>query len=185
MAPPSRPASSGTEWGHTTIMVGGRDCRCGSLGHLEAYVGAEAILERYGLPLPGDDEESALAALIDQAETSPEAAKVLDETALYLGAGIGDLINLFSPDRIILGGWAGLLLGHHMLPAIRSAARKHALSHPFAETTITVGRLGPDAVALGAATLPIRAFLNGPAVPAARRTAASEEIRPTGTGCVG
>ena len=177
--------SSGTEWGHTTIMVGGRDCRCGSLGHLEAYVGAEAILERYGLPLPGDDEESALAALIDQAETSPEAAKVLDETALYLGAGIGDLINLFSPDRIILGGWAGLLLGHHMLPAIRSAARKHALSHPFAETTITVGRLGPDAVALGAATLPIRAFLNGPAVPAARRTAASEEIRPTGTGCVG
>ena len=177
--------SSGTEWGHTTIMVGGRDCRCGSLGHLEAYVGAEAILERYGLPLPGDDEESALAALIDLAETSPEAAKVLDETALYLGAGIGNLISLFSPDRIILGGWAGLLLGHHMLPAIRSSAREHALSHPFAETTITVGRLGPDAVALGAATLPIRALLSGTAVPAARRTAASEEIRPTGTGRVG
>ena len=124
-------------------MVGGRDCRCGSLGHLEAYVGAGAILERYGLPLPGDDEESALAALIDLAETSPEAAKVLDETALYLGAGIGNLINLFSPDRIILGGWAGVLLGHHMLPAIRSSARGHALSHPFAETTIIVGRLGP------------------------------------------
>lgn len=177
--------SSGTEWGHTTVMVGGRNCRCGSLGHLEAYVGAEAILERYGLPLPGDDEESALAALIDLAETSPEAATVLDETALYLGAGIGDLINLFSPDRIILGGWAGLLLGHRMLPAIRSSAREHALSHPFAETTITVGRLGPDAVALGAATLPIQAFLNGTAVPASRRPAAPEEIRPTGTGRVG
>jgi predicted NBD/HSP70 family sugar kinase len=176
---------SGTEWGHTTVVVGGRDCRCGSLGHLEAYVGAEAILERYGLPLPGDDEESALAALIDLAETSPEAAKVLDETALYLGAGIGDLINLFSPDRIILGGWAGLLLGHHMLPAIRASAREHALTHPFAETTITVGRLGPDAVALGAATLPIQAFLNGTAAPAARRTAATDDIRPTGTGRVG
>jgi hypothetical protein len=72
-----------------------------------------------------------------------------------------------------------------MLPAIRSSAPEHALSHPFAETTITVGRLGPDAVALGAATLPIQAFLNGTAVPAARRTAASEEIRPTGTGRVG
>src|SRR5450755_2845564 len=45
------------EWGHTTIMVGGRACRCGSRGCLEAYVGAEAILERYGRPLPGDDEE--------------------------------------------------------------------------------------------------------------------------------
>jgi hypothetical protein len=48
-----------------------------------------------------------------------------------------------------------------------------------------VGRLGPDAVALGAATLPIQAFLNGTAVPAARRTAATDDIRPTGTGRVG
>ncbi|HEY0717492.1 MAG TPA: ROK family protein, partial [Streptosporangiaceae bacterium] len=168
--------SSGTEWGHTTIMVGGRDCRCGSLGCLEAYVGAEAILDRYGQTrgqpreqaLPGD-EESALAALVDLAEDSPEAAQVLDDTALYLGAGIADLINLFEPDQIILSGWAGLLLGQRLLPAIRSSAREHALSHPYAETTISVGRIGPDAVARGAATLPIQAFLNGTAVPAARR----------------
>jgi predicted NBD/HSP70 family sugar kinase len=168
--------SSGTEWGHTTIMVGGRDCRCGSLGCLEAYVGAEAILDRYGQTqgqpreqaLPGD-EETALAALVELAETSAEAAKVLDDTALYLGAGIADLINLFGPDQIILSGWAGLLLGQRLLPAIRSSAREHALSHPYAETTITVGRIGPDAVARGAATLPIEAFLNGTAVPAARR----------------
>jgi predicted NBD/HSP70 family sugar kinase len=168
--------SSGTEWGHTTIMVGGRDCRCGSLGCLEAYVGAEAILDRYGQTqgqpreqaLPGD-EESALAALVELADTSPEAAKVLDDTALYLGAGIADLINLFEPDQIILSGWAGLLLGQRLLPAIRSSAREHALSHPYAEATITVGRIGPDAVARGAATLPIQAFLNGTAVPAARR----------------
>ena len=174
--------SSGTEWGHTTVMVGGRDCRCGSLGHLEAYVGAEAIIDRYGLPLPGNDEESALAALVELAGTSPEAARVLDETALYLGAGIADLINLFSPDRIILGGWAGLLLGQHLLPAIRASAREHALRHPFDQTTITVGQLGPDAVARGAATLPIQAFLNGTAAP---RRAEADDIRPTGTGRVG
>ncbi|HEX3750371.1 MAG TPA: ROK family transcriptional regulator [Streptosporangiaceae bacterium] len=165
--------SAGTEWGHTTIMVGGRDCRCGSLGCLEAYVGAEAILDRYGQSsgpmLPDGDEESALAALVDLAETSPEAAHVLDETALYLGAGIADLINLFGPDQIILGGWAGLLLGRRLLPAIRSSAHEHALSHAFAKTTISVGRIGPDAVARGAATLPVQAFLNGTAVPAARR----------------
>jgi hypothetical protein len=50
---------------------------------------------------------------------------------------------------------------------------------------ITVGHLGPDAVARGAATLPIQAFLNGAAVPAARHPAAAGEIRPTGTGRVG
>jgi predicted NBD/HSP70 family sugar kinase len=153
--------SSAGEWGHTTVALGGRACRCGARGCLEAYVGAEAILDRYGLPLPGDDQESALAALIDSSATSAPAAKVLDDTAMYLGAGIGNLINLFNPERIILGGWAGLLLGDRLLPAIREAAREHSLHHPFAETLIELGRLGPDAVALGAATLPIERFLSG------------------------
>jgi predicted NBD/HSP70 family sugar kinase len=155
--------SSAGEWGHTTVMVGGRACRCGSRGCLEAYIGAEAILDRYGLPLPGDDQESALAALIDQAATSPKAADVLADTATYLGVGIANLINLFNPEQIILGGWAGLLLGERMLPAIQEAAQRHSLKHPFADTSIELGRLGPDAVALGAATLPIERFLNGTA----------------------
>ncbi len=153
--------SSAAEWGHTTVVVGGRTCRCGSRGCLEAYVGAEAILDRYGRSLPGDDEESKLAALIEVAAGSAAAEQVLDETALYLGVGIADLINLINPGRIILGGWAGLLLGERMLPAIREAAREHSLSHPFAGTSIELGHLGPDAVGLGAATLPIEHFLNG------------------------
>jgi len=153
--------SSAGEWGHTTVMVGGRTCRCGARGCLEAYAGAEAILDRYGGPLPGTDQESALTALIDLAGTSARAAEVLDETALYLGVSIGNLINLFNPERIILGGWAGLLLGERLLPAIREAAREHSLRHPFAQTSIELGRLGPDAVALGAATLPIEALLSG------------------------
>ncbi|HEX6471501.1 MAG TPA: ROK family transcriptional regulator [Streptosporangiaceae bacterium] len=159
--------SSAGEWGHTTIMVGGRTCRCGASGCLEAYVGAEGILDRYGRPLPGDDQESALAALIDlagreQGTHGAEAARaVLDDTARYLGAGIAGLINLLNPERIILGGWAGLLLGERWLPAIREAARLHSLRQPFAGTSIELCRLGPDAVALGAATLPVERLLNG------------------------
>src|SRR5437016_10060542 len=103
-------------------MVGGRTCRCGARGCLEAYVGAEAILDRYGGPLPGADQEFALTALIELAATSARAAELLDETALYLGVSVGNLINLFNPERIILGGWAGLMLGERMLPAIRQAA---------------------------------------------------------------
>jgi predicted NBD/HSP70 family sugar kinase len=153
--------SSAGEWGHTTIVAGGRRCRCGSAGCLEAYVGAEAILERYGRPMPGQGEESALAALIDSAGTSAPAAAILAETADYLGAGLGSLINLLNPERIILGGWAGLLLGARMLPAIRDAAARHALRHPFAATSIELGRLGPEALTLGAATLPVERFLHG------------------------
>jgi predicted NBD/HSP70 family sugar kinase len=157
---PGRGATAvAAEWGHTTVKVGGRPCRCGSRGCLEAYVGAEAILDRYGRPLPGEDEESALAALI--AASDSRAAEVLEETALYLGAGIADLVNLFGPERIILGGWAGLMLGERLLPAIREAARQHSLIHRYAQTSIELGGLGSDAVALGAATLPMERFLDG------------------------
>ena len=152
--------SSAAEFGHVTIVVGGRKCRCGSTGCLEAYAGAEAILERYGRPMAVDDQELALAELIGAAGTSPVAAAILNETAQYLGAGIGTLINLFNPERVILGGWAGLLLGGRLLPEIREFARQHSLRHPFAATSIELGRLGPRVVALGAATLPLESFLN-------------------------
>jgi predicted NBD/HSP70 family sugar kinase/biotin operon repressor len=161
------------EWGHMAIVAGGRPCRCGSRGCLEAYVGAEAILDRYSDPLPGDDEEAALQALVTS--SSRRAAEILDETAVFLGIGIANLINLVNPDRVILGGWAGLILAERMLPAIREAARQHSLRYRFTGTSIEPGKLGADAVALGAATLPIERFLNGTLAtqPAARSTRAA------------
>jgi predicted NBD/HSP70 family sugar kinase len=159
--------SSATEWGHTTIVVDGRRCRCGMAGCLEAYVGAEAILDRCGSPaaMSADDEESMLASVIATVGSSPTADAVLAETAEYLGVGIGNLINLFNPERVILGGWAGLLLGGALLLAITESAERNSLRHPFAATSIELGQLGPEAVALGAATLPMEDFLNGAARP--------------------
>jgi predicted NBD/HSP70 family sugar kinase len=153
--------ASAAEFGHVTVVTDGRRCRCGMTGCLEAYSGAEAILERYGRPMVGNDQEAALADLLRAAEAPGLAAAILEETVEYLGAGIGTLINLLNPQRVILGGWAGLLLGGTLLPAIREAAREHSLRHPFAETSIELGQLGPYAVALGAATLPMEAFLDG------------------------
>ena len=155
--------SSAAEWGHTTVVVDGRRCRCGSAGCLEAYVGAEAVLDRYGSPAvtSAGGEESMLAELIAAADSSPAADAVLAKTAEYLGVGIGSLINLFNPERVILGGWAGLLLGGRLLPAIRESARRNSLRHLFAAASIELGQLGPEAVTYGAATLPMEDFLNG------------------------
>ncbi|MFI6236292.1 ROK family protein [Micromonospora sp. NPDC050784] len=156
-------SSSAGEWGHTTLVYGGRACRCGARGCLEAYVGAEAIIDRYrearrGRPVPGEDEESQIAALVAAAETSATARRVLDETAGYLGAGVANLINLFNPERVVLGGWAAMALGD-LLPAVREAAGRQALRQPYEQASIELCRLGVDAVALGAATLPIARFL--------------------------
>ncbi|WFE35635.1 ROK family transcriptional regulator [Micromonospora sp. WMMD975] len=160
--------SSAGEWGHTTIVYGGRRCRCGNHGCLEAYVGAEGVLDRFrqanrGRPAAGGDEETAFGELLRA--TGRTAAKVIDETVGYLGAGVANLVNLFNPERVVLGGWAGLALGERHLPAIRAATARHALRQPYAQTSIELCRLGPDAVAMGAATLPMTRLLRDGGVP--------------------
>ncbi|WP_327288157.1 ROK family transcriptional regulator [Streptomyces sp. NBC_01198] len=153
-------SSSAGEWGHTTLRVGGRTCRCGSRGCLEAYVGAEALLGRWPGARGEVSEEIALAELIAAADRDPQAGALLAEAAEYLGAGIADLINLFNPQRIVIGGWAGLMLGPRILPTVREVAAAYALHHPCAQTSIELGRLGADAVTVGAATLPLARFLD-------------------------
>ncbi|MFC1419644.1 ROK family transcriptional regulator [Streptacidiphilus cavernicola] len=155
--------TSAGEWGHITAVIGGRRCRCGARGCLEAYTSAESVIARYreagGTALTeGSGQEAALRQILDDAG-SAAAAEVLDTTALHIGVGIGNLVNLFNPERVIIGGWAGLLLGDRLLPRIREVARDHALHYPFSRTTIELCQLGADAVARGAATLPVARFL--------------------------
>jgi predicted NBD/HSP70 family sugar kinase len=168
-------SSSAGEWGHTTVAVSGRRCRCGALGCLEAYIGAGAIIDRYAEKLRderllAEDQEVALGQILDSAnfamendtvddETSEQARVVVAETATYLGIGIANLINLLNPERVLLGGWAGLLLGQRMLGSIKEVAGRNALRYPFGQTHIDLCQLGAHAVARGAATLPVAEFI--------------------------
>ncbi len=159
-------SSSAGEWGHTTLVYGGRLCRCGAQGCLEAYVGAESILDRYkaaggSLVAPGGEpaEIDALIAAAQSGSVDSIERVLIDETIDYLGAGIGNLVNMFNPERVVLGGWAGLALGTALLPGVRAAAQRQALAHPYGQVSIELSQLGADAVALGAATLPLAEFL--------------------------
>ncbi|MFG1874626.1 ROK family protein [Sphaerisporangium sp. NPDC049003] len=156
-------SSSAGEWGHTKIVAGGRPCRCGGRGCLEAYIGAEAILDRAGVSTQKAGWQEELTRVL--ASRTP----VVEETVGYLGVGLANLINLLNPERIIIGGWVGLLLGETLLPEIRAVVAENSLAQPYAASSLVLGRLGPDAVALGAATLVIEEFLN--ATPAAGITA--------------
>jgi predicted NBD/HSP70 family sugar kinase len=162
--------SSAGEWGHTTVVAGGRACRCGAQGCLEAYVGAGAIVARYeqlkrrrAASGPGE-LEAAMAGIIAAAGRDQSADQVLDETVTYLGAGLADLVNLFNPERIVVGGWLGRTLSDALLPRIRAAAERQALRLPFSRVEIVKAELGPDAVALGGATLPIAQLLSAGAM---------------------
>ena len=174
--------SSAGEWGHTTVMAGGRTCRCGADGCLEAYVGAGAIVSRYEqlrrrrTAASPAELEGRIAAIIEARHRDRAAARVLEETVTYLGAGIADLVNLFNPERVVVGGWLGQALSDALLPGIREAAAGRALHLPFSRVEIVKAELGQDAVALGGATLPIARLLTagaagppGPASPGRRR----------------
>jgi predicted NBD/HSP70 family sugar kinase len=162
--------SSAGEWGHTTVVAGGRTCRCGADGCLEAYVGAGAIVARYEQlkrrrrAVRPAELEARIAAIIEARHRDPAAARVLDETVTYLGAGIADLVNLFNPERVVVGGWLGQALSDALLPSIREAAAGRALHLPFSRVEIVKAELGQDAVALGGATLPIARLLSAGAV---------------------
>ncbi|MFG1610486.1 ROK family protein [Actinoplanes sp. NPDC049265] len=152
------PDSGAAEWGHTTLVYEGLPCRCGARGCLEAYIGSDAVSVRLA-EATGSEPDPRLLARTLVGEVSGPAAVVVTETVGYLGAGIADLVNLFSPERIVLSGPIGAALGERFLPEIRAAAAGHALRHPFSTTRIDVCQLGPDAVAMGAATLPIARLL--------------------------
>ena len=163
--------SSAGEWGHTTVVVDGRKCRCGALGCLEAYIGAAAIVSRYD-ELAGRrrrtrqaDLENRIDRMLATRETDEVAAQVLAETATYLGVGIANLANLFNPQRVVVGGWLGQRLGEVLSATDPGRGRAQRIAAAVQSPGDRSAELGPDAVALGAATLPVAQFLSlgGPA----------------------
>jgi predicted NBD/HSP70 family sugar kinase len=167
--------SSAGEWGHTSINVGGKRCRCGGAGCLEGYIGAGALLEEWRkadptvAPPADPDAEDWADSLLAASSSNEAAAAVLERAATYFGAAAANLANLFNPERIIIGGWLGCKLGPALLSRIRRAVTDQALEYTASQVTIEVGRLGTEAVALGASTLVVDDLLSNGGVPAAGR----------------
>jgi predicted NBD/HSP70 family sugar kinase len=158
--------NSAGEWGHTIIERGGRRCRCGRTGCLEAYVGAPAIIRRFREVEPdsprvdSDDDMQTIVALLEAAKEGDRTADaVIAETAELLGEGIANLVNLFNPELVVLGGWVGVRLGGYMLPTIKRVVESGALPASLRTAQIAPGQLQDDAVAMGAATLALEVFL--------------------------
>ena len=158
-------ASSAGEWGHTKISIGGPICNCGSRGCLEAYVGGAGIARRWreAGATPSANEEKALGELLESARSGDiVATRVLDETIEILGLGLSNLVNLFNPERIVLGGWAGLALADDWLSQISAATRQTSLARQGGQFDLVPAKLGRDAVALGAALLAVESLIQFP-----------------------
>lgn len=160
-------SNSAGEWGHTRISLDGPLCRCGNQGCLEAYVGSSYILDRLRTRVPAHpsleyaNEEEAITTLAASMRVGdPDAVQILEETTRYLGLGVTNLINLFNPQLLILGGWVGSHIGHLILPTLRGIIEVTALQSSVQAVSIEVSQFGQDAVALGTATLVLEQFLS-------------------------
>jgi predicted NBD/HSP70 family sugar kinase len=164
--------SSAGEWGHTCIVASGHKCRCGSSGCLEAYIGAESLLDDWrrndplATPNLDADDETWAARLVEAAAKGGPAAETLDVAANYFGIAAANLANLFNPEVIVISGWLGLALGPTTLDRIREVVNEQALGYTASSVRIELGRFRDDAVVLGASSLVVDEMLgNGGVVP--------------------
>jgi predicted NBD/HSP70 family sugar kinase len=157
--------SSAGEWGHVKIVRDGRLCRCGGHGCVEAYLGADAILESWrdaGGVFEGSGWR-AIGELLDSDKAGePVATKVVAELVATLGSALGGLVNLTNPQRVVIGGWVGLRLMETLADRVKAATSAEALARPGSQFELFACRFGGDTVALGAAIMPLEALLNEP-----------------------
>lgn len=155
-------SGSAGEIGHMTIDVDGPHCSCGNTGCLEVMASGRAIA-RKAQQLITEGARSAIVELVEgttenvTAKVVAEAAqngdavasRIILEAATYLGAGMVNLVNIFNPDMIIVGGGMSKM-GDMLLGPARQVVAERAFQLPAQRVRIVPSRLGDSAALLGA-----------------------------------
>ncbi|MDH6547877.1 putative NBD/HSP70 family sugar kinase [Streptomyces sp. SAI-117] len=170
-------SNSAGEWGHNTIVLDGRLCRCGNHGCVETYVGAPGIMLNLRelspdseLLHPGDQTATISALARGMRTGDPVAVEVVRHTARYLGASIAHLVNLVNPEVVVLSSWVAAALGEPLVAEVREAVGRHALPRPMAATEIVLSPIPTDPACLGAATFALEGALQSVGQRSAKRT---------------
>lgn len=159
---------AGAELGHMVIVKGGKDCACGRHGCWEAYASATGLINltkekiltekpefSYMLKLCDDDisNVSGRTAFDAMAEGDPLARQVVEEYISYLATGIVNIINIFQPDVLCIGGGVSNQ-GENLLAPLRNIVESERYTkHNDKQTVICKCSLGNDAGIIGAAYL--------------------------------
>lgn len=161
------------EIGHMVIDSHGPRCNCGNDGCLEALASGTAVA-REAVRRLKRGEQSQLLELVEgklediDARVVGIAASVGDSLALdiitrgsrYLGLGMVNLVNIFNPERIVVGG--GLShMGEMLLGPARQVVREKAFKLPAQSVSIVTSELGDEAGVIGAAMFVFQACDKG------------------------
>jgi len=154
-----------SEIGHMITVAGGEPCTCGNRGCWERYASATAII-REGRKMAEANPETALMKrvngkpeaitakdVIDLAkEGDPDCAKLFDNYVYHLCVGLSNLINLYDPELIALGGGVSAA-GDFLLNAVRAKLPEMVFYKDMPYARIELAQLKNDAGIIGAAML--------------------------------
>ncbi|MDO5409609.1 MAG: ROK family protein [Lachnospiraceae bacterium] len=141
----------GSELGHMVIAENGEPCTCGRRGCLEAYVSIPA-LKRDAKRAVGR-EMSAEEIFAGAAAGDKALGEVVESYIRRLSTGIVNIVNIFRPQMVLIGGRISLQ-GEELLPLIRRAVKENCFGGTNSELPeIEMAALGKDAGMIGAASL--------------------------------
>jgi len=158
---------SGTagEIGHMTIYVNGPRCNCGNIGCWETFASGKALAREAVKRIKAGAQTTILSfADGDLGKVNGEtvflaaqqgdslALELISVTGYYLGVGLVNLVNIFNPQLILIGGGLSRI-GSLLLDRALKVVAEHAFRLPAEAVRIELGRLGTDAGALGAVAL--------------------------------
>lgn len=156
----------GGEIGHMVIKENGPRCNCGNYGCLESFVSGNAIERQLKEALKNNvytslmgEREVGLWMVIDHAHNGDKLAySLINDAAKHLGIGVANIINIFSPEAIVLAGGmsrAGEILLNTVEPAVRASALGSGR-----DTQIILSALDEYSGSLGAARYWLAEHLN-------------------------
>ena len=157
---------AGAELGHTVIVYNGRPCTCGRKGCWEAYSSATGLIHMTKEAMEADpstkmwemvggdiQKVDGRTAYDGMRAGDPAAVKVVDEYVAYLGCGLANMVNIFQPEVLFLGGGISKE-GETLLAPLRKILERdsYCVNHNR-RTKLVCATLGEDAGLIGAAML--------------------------------
>jgi glucokinase len=151
------------ELGHMTIDDQGPRCNCGNTGCWEALATGTALAREARnriqggtrsliLDLAGGDPEKVTARLVQEAAEQGDetAGELIARAGYYLGVGLANLLNIFNPELILIGGGVSNI-GKVILDPAFETARKRAYKVAYDAVRFAAPKLGRNSGILGAA----------------------------------
>jgi predicted NBD/HSP70 family sugar kinase len=153
------------EFGHTVVDPRGVVCDCGNRGCLETFVSDPALLRMAVESYERGDMSNKIVSmdelLVQAQHGDPEVKNVFARAGEVLGRAVANLINVLSPELIIISG-EGVRAGDLLFEPMRASISKHVMSDLLTDTEIQIDVWDDDAWARGAAGLVLRGLFESP-----------------------